>query len=726
MAYEAPDLDAVNFELEEYTAPSLDEVNFEFFEVETLEDNLTLSDEVSKEIFRTLSETLKLSDGDNYGVVRLLKENLRLSDNFSKEWELERTYQETIKLSDIKLLLPSRLLKEEIKLTDAIDFDISRLLKSTLTLSDNELSSISRTLKDTLTLTDSVPKEVGKLIKATINLSDNYDRTWELARVYSDTLTLDDGSERNVVRTLKDTIKLSDIFSKEWELDRVYSDTLRLTDELSKDTSRELEDSLLLKDEESFDMVKLVKDTLTLGDEYDRTWELGRIYSDTLTLTDGEEKEFFRTLFETLRLTDEYGRTWELARTYSDIFTLEGVINSGIERLIKDNLILSEEFNTDLSLEFLERINLSDDYSRGWEIVRTYKDVVELFDGSSIHPSRILTEEIRLDDEIYLLLIIERILKATLTLGDTISSKDIVKEVLSSLILQDKKLVDIERELKDDLLLDDALYFGRFITLEDIIELSDGDTINFITKLLKEVVSLDADFCRRCIERTLRDNLILDDGETANFINKLLKDNLIILDNISKSVEREIEESIILEDEKIFFTNKLIKEVLDLDDGDTAKLITKLLKEILVLETLVHKDTKRIIKDLFVLEDGLFKKVSKLFSEDLILDDGETTVIIMKLLKEVMTLYDRDKIDVFINRNLLEEVLLEDNLTKGISISKSEIIELITTFIRGPVLFETLELDTETYLDILFPELFLESSIINPVLISATKLRGRR
>ena len=52
--------------------------------------------------------------------------------------------------------------------------------------------------------------------------------------------------------------------------------------------------------------------------------------------------QFIKNLNDTIKLSDNYSRTWTLSRTYQDILNLIDLINKQSQRLLSDDLILSD------------------------------------------------------------------------------------------------------------------------------------------------------------------------------------------------------------------------------------------------------------------------------------------------------------------------------------------------------------------------------------------------
>jgi hypothetical protein len=300
-----------------------------------------------------------------------------------------------------------------------------------------------------------------------------------------------------------------------------------------------LKDTTILSDLKKFDIDKLITDILKL-DDGDITNVIIRLLSDTLKLSDVYNKEWAleRTYSDSLKLVDNYDRLWDIVRLYSDNLKLADVLTKSTSRILADDLKLDDGDITDIITRILsENLILSDNYSRIWDLARSYNDNLKLIDVGTKHTSRILPNE-------YLLL------------------SAVLSKLPNKVLKNNLKIADAKVQLS-------VFKIIKMLTVYEEIFLEDVYSRQFYpSRTLPESLKLSDNYSRIwTLSRSYTDNLKLS-PVLRNSISRELIDNLRLIDVLDAHREygRILFGTIKLGDIKTLKTNKKLINSLLLND----------------------------------------------------------------------------------------------------------------------------------------------------------------
>lgn len=272
--------------------------------------------------------------------------------------------------------------------------------------------------------------------------------------------------------------------------------------------------------------------------------------SDSITLSDSIIKEFQTTKTDTITATDAIIK--ELQTTASDSVTLSDTIVKETQLNPADSVTLSDAIGSkELQTNIVDSVTLSDSISKNFET--TIADSVTLTDAIVKETQLTQADTVTLSDSIT-----EK--QIQLNKADTITLSDaIVKEMqlsLSDLItLSDSIVKQLEKSIADTVVLTDSYTIDRVISiiLSDSISLSDSILTKQLDLNIADTIAL-SDTIAKTIEKTLADSVTLTDAQVKVY-ETILNDALALSDNLIKQTEFSLSDSVTLTDA---LTNQII------------------------------------------------------------------------------------------------------------------------------------------------------------------------
>lgn len=249
------------------------------------------------------------------------------------------------------------------------------------------------------------------------------------------------------------------------------------------------------------------KDTLRLGDA--KLFSIIHLIAESLKVGDGQTDIFSRIITETLRLSSTV--TKSESRSVSEIIRLnDATIKKDINHKLTDGLRNSDAILKSLTRAIADNLRINDAYSKVWTLNRIYSDGIKLSDITTKSENRALSENVRLSD--VKLFVITKLLKDSLRLAYTLDKlktlpmyAELYKTCKDTIRVTDNysRTWNVgNRTYHDYIKLIDIIHFGRYLTVEDILTISDGDIKDVITRLLTETFLINGE-ARVSIPRNL-------------------------------------------------------------------------------------------------------------------------------------------------------------------------------------------------------------------------------
>lgn len=461
-------------------------------------------------VFPLLEETLSISDDYSKIPNKAISEALSVSGTYSKQWDAYMTRQETIDLADdysdvwsafilkteslsfadtiTRILLYFKQLEESLGLLDIRTLNVLKLTSETIGLTDefSRISSVYRTLTDSMNLVDARTFKPNILKVESFEVQDIFDRIWNIKRLHEESLTINDAKILEsflflvealaladeveaalllLKKLLTENLGLADEFNRVFSIYRTYSEAFNLTDIVTRVLLyyKTLEDSLSLSDTKKFVSKKLALETLGLIDI--KTLLAKCSLTEALSLAD--EVEAFITLLkkvltESLGLTDEFSDVWiaYLLKAESISLTDEIIKTSAYYRLLEQTLGLTDTFLRQLLFYRLlsDSLGISDFYGKIWNIERQYQESMSISDIKTLLMKSTLIETLLLADDVQAqLALLKKLLTESMEMSDSISKiANYKKTIAELLVVVDKRIVKMQKELQDSFTLADA------------------------------------------------------------------------------------------------------------------------------------------------------------------------------------------------------------------------------------------------------------------------------
>ena len=222
---------------------------------------------------------------------------------------------------------------------------------------------------------------------------------------------------------------------------------------------------------------------------------------------------------------------------------------------------------------------------------------------------------------------IERDIVDSIDFVDT-KYNNISHKIDDSVSLSDSKNTDINRSLEDSLTLDDEVYNGVTRNFIEQITATDSRNPFSISKIFSDKISIfDETFLDEFGNKLLNfvvtkpfvDSTFLSENRSID-IERNITDNLNIIDDETKSVSHEIDESILISDSKNITGQKtLLSESIEISDSNKNSAIHTLNDELEVDDTIISRKIYKVISDLIettdvILEAALSLRISNAYT----------------------------------------------------------------------------------------------------------------
>jgi len=250
---------------------------------QTLNETLTITDELVRRAGKALLETLAITDTLKRDISAIKSETLSITDTLTKL--IQKSLTEAITITDVLNVARIYLkeLLETLTITDTLSKLVGWIRSETLNVTDTVNKAISKPLTtETLTVTDVITKQAQKPLTESYTVSDVL--TKQTGKPLPDSLVITDAVKKDISTTKTEIITLSDTLTK--QTSKPLTETITITDVLA-----------IIRT-----FLKELTETIVLSDTVTKV--TSKVLVETLTFTDSVLKLTYKLLTETLGLED--------------------------------------------------------------------------------------------------------------------------------------------------------------------------------------------------------------------------------------------------------------------------------------------------------------------------------------------------------------------------------------------------------------------------------------
>lgn len=277
---------------------------FKLFAELQLTDNLTSSVTVVDEFaqvsvfdlgLRVVEDEVTLSEIVSKSVTTGASDSISLSDSLSATLTFIRNFTETVSSTDAVNTIDTSLDKTEVITTsEVVEYALDKEIVDATILTDSTVITTNLTVSDTVTLSDALSYEFSQQDDLTSDLVEDV--------TASETVAL------SVNKSALDTISTSEDVS--FDIDKSLSDTQNITEVIEKNLSYVLADTQSNTDSPELSVDKPVSDSISTSDNIDILVVIPVTLTDTITVSDSitqsfnQENDATSDLQEDITLTD--------------------------------------------------------------------------------------------------------------------------------------------------------------------------------------------------------------------------------------------------------------------------------------------------------------------------------------------------------------------------------------------------------------------------------------
>lgn len=678
-----------------------------------LYDKLTLNDLTTRTalLLRIFTEQIASYDSLIRALARQYYENVVVADNVTRLFTKVLKSDENIVLSDILSKMTLFSLFESLVLYDLFGKLLQKITTESIVLSDQLVKSVARVHGDCVVLSDGEIYKADLIFNEAHLLDDVYTKIWHTTKNLADNVGCIDvlNLKLNINRAPIESIQLSDLFLRSLAKLGLFNESISLICSAYLASAPVFAESISTYDIIVKALQKSVYELFILADTV--TKSLAVPFEDGILVTDGKINVYDKWLYENVTLTDyrHIGGMIYPIELYDDFklyYRLDVIKPGGI--LLFDEFGLQTVWN--FARYFYEGISLDDsciavlhgtmridnsailydEFMRIWVTSAVFNEVCGLTDAFYTGTHRPIAFEDILTLHDYIKPIIGHVSTEAVVLTDTL-----VKQI--SYILEDQLYPLDERVAKIEYILKDytelfGAYQHAWIHLHLFVDdLSLTDLMSILKvqlRMLPEVVLVSDIFTRNLtLLRLFTDQTTLADIFNVKFDStRKLQDYITLTESLMRTVERPFIELTTLNDkivrkhsrtfedqlypfdERVTKIEYILKEYTQLfDEYRRAWASLRIYTDVLSITDIISILKVQLIAlyDVTTLYDSLSRGLTKYLT---LFDSSSLSDVFSRLVRYVRTLQDsttlNDLLAPAVSRPIVDVTTLSDILTK--------------------------------------------------------------